>query len=71
MALIRRLRAAFGDPVLAAVVAALSLFGVAMIYSAGQLDVPDPRAAGAWKMQLVWLALSAGALLRFLPRRPS
>jgi len=66
MALIRRLRAAFGDPVLAAVVAALSLFGVAMIYSAGQLDVPDPRAAGAWKMQLVWLALSAGALLLVL-----
>ncbi|MBI4408145.1 MAG: rod shape-determining protein RodA [Gemmatimonadetes bacterium] len=63
MAVIHRLRIAFGDPVLILLVLGLSFFGVAMVYSAGQLDVPDLVVAGVWKMQLLWLALS---LLVFL-----
>ena len=57
-----RLRALIGDPPLVGLVVALTLFGVAMIYSAGQVDVPDPATAGAWKRQLVWLAVSVVAL---------
>jgi len=60
---IGRLRNLFGDPVLAVLVVGLSLFGVAMVYSAGQLDVPDPGVAGAWKMQLLWLGVSVTSLL--------
>jgi rod shape determining protein RodA len=37
---------------------ALSLFGVAMIYSAGVLNVPSPVTEGAWQRQLVWLVLA-------------
>jgi len=40
----------------------LSAYGIAMVYSAGQTDIPTIAAAGAWKRQLVWLALGiAGA----------
>lgn len=63
MALTRRLRAAFGDPALLMLVLGLSLFGVAIIYSAGQLDVPNPVSARAWRLQLFWLAISLIALL--------
>ncbi len=35
---------------------ALSGFGVAMIYSTGQLNVSSPVVDGAWIRQLVWLA---------------
>src|SRR5690606_20706609 len=37
-----------------------------MVYSAGQLDVPDPGVAGAWRMQLLWLGVSLGCLLAVL-----
>ncbi len=47
-----------GDPVLVGLALLLSLFGVAMIYSAGVLNVPSPVVGGAWRRQLVWLALS-------------
>jgi rod shape determining protein RodA len=47
-----------GDPVLVGLALGLSLFGVAMIYSAGVLNVPSPVVQGAWRRQLVWLALS-------------
>ena len=40
---------------------ALSAFGVAMIYSTSQLNVPSPIVEGAWIRQLVWLALGLGA----------
>jgi rod shape determining protein RodA len=33
----------------------LSLFGIAMIYSAGQVQVPDVVTQGAWLRQLLWL----------------
>lgn len=37
---------------------ALSGFGVAMIYSTGELNVPSPIVEGAWVRQLVWLLLA-------------
>ncbi|HEX6940138.1 MAG TPA: rod shape-determining protein RodA [Longimicrobiales bacterium] len=58
MMLIQRFRASFGDTTLLLLVLALSLFGVAMVYSAGQLDVPDPAVQGVWKKQLLFLGLS-------------
>ena len=61
--MIGRLRRLLGDPLLAALVVGLSLFGVAMVYSAGQLDVPDPTVAGAWRLQLLWLGVSIVAFL--------
>jgi rod shape determining protein RodA len=39
---------------------ALSLFGIAMIYSAGVLNVPSPVTRGAWIRQTVWLGLALG-----------
>ena len=51
----------------------LSVYGIAMVYSAGQTDVPSPYVSGAWKRQLFWffLALPAAwgvtrASLRFI-----
>jgi rod shape determining protein RodA len=39
-------------------VVALSIFGIAMIYSAGVVDVPGTRASGAWRAQVIWFCLS-------------
>jgi len=47
----------FGDPWFFAAAIALSLFGIAMIYSAGLTEIRTPVAA-AWKRQSVWLFLS-------------
>jgi rod shape determining protein RodA len=50
---------------------ALALFGLLILYSAGQTDVPILAAHGAWKRQLVWLAVGAGvgyACFRVSPR---
>lgn len=58
MALIARLRKYFGDTALLVTVVGLTLFGVAMVYSAGQLDSPDPAVLNVWKTQLVWLGLA-------------
>jgi rod shape determining protein RodA len=66
MSVIRRIRGAFGDPALVIAVIGMSLFGVAMIYSAGQVDVANAVSARAWRMQLVWLGLSLVALLVLL-----
>ncbi|HEX7118927.1 MAG TPA: rod shape-determining protein RodA [Longimicrobiales bacterium] len=63
MTLIRRLRSTFGDPTLLLLILGLSLFGVAMVFSAGQLDVPDPAVQGAWKKQLLFLGLSFAAFV--------
>ncbi len=46
------------DPPLFALALSLSLFGVAMIYSAGVLNVPSPIVQGAWVRQFVWLLIS-------------
>jgi rod shape determining protein RodA len=63
MSLVARLRGWIGDPALIMTVLALSGLGVAMIYSAGQLDAPDAVVPGIWKQQLTWLGLSMVALL--------
>jgi len=46
-----------GDPIILALALALAFFGVAMIYSAGELDVPS-AVTGIWKKQALWLALA-------------
>lgn len=46
------------DPGLVLALLGLSLFGIAMIYSAGVLNIPSPVTAGAWLRQSVWLALA-------------
>lgn len=58
MRLMHRIRSSLGDSPLLFTVLALTLFGTAMIYSAGRLDVPDPGVTRAWKMQLAWLGIS-------------
>jgi rod shape determining protein RodA len=58
MSFAQKVRSFFGDPVLLACVLAMSLFGAAMIYSAGQLDVPDSAVTGVWRQQLLWIAIS-------------
>jgi rod shape determining protein RodA len=63
MALSERLRAWLGDPVLIFTVVTLSLFGVAMIYSAGQLEQPDRVVERAWRMQFMWLGISLVILI--------
>lgn len=63
MKFIESYRRAFGDPMLAFVVIVMSLFGVAMVFSAGQLDVPDPRVSGLWRTQLMWVGVSLVGLL--------
>ena len=57
MALIKRIRSIFGDPALAVAVLALTAFGIAMIKSAGQVDVPGGPAS-AWRQQIMWLIIS-------------
>ncbi len=62
MGLKERIRSLFGDPGLVLAVLSMSLLGVAMIYSAGQLDVPDRGLVGLWRAQLTWLGISLVAL---------
>ena len=57
MSRIKRLTA---DPVLIGTALALSLYGVAMVYSAGQTDVLG-AAANAWRLQLQWVVLGISA----------
>jgi len=66
MPFLQRIRASFGDAPLLFTVLGLTLFGAAMIYSAGQLDVPDPGVTRAWKMQLAWLGVSLVTFLLVL-----
>ena len=49
-------RKTLADYPLAITAIALSLFGVAIVYSAGQTDVPT-YVAPLWKSQLMWLSL--------------
>lgn len=59
--MMRHLRTWAGDLPLVAGVLALCGFGVAMIYSAGVLNVPSPVTQDIWQRQLVWLVLALGA----------
>jgi rod shape determining protein RodA len=63
MAFLTRLRSWFGDPALMLTVLGLTALGVAMIYSAGQVDAPNPVVEGVWKMQFVWLGIALVTLL--------
>lgn len=59
-----------GDPPLLATAVLLALLGVAMIYSAGQVEVPS-AATGAWLRQLLWLGIALGGfavVVRVPPR---
>jgi rod shape determining protein RodA len=47
-----------GDPQLFLLVVALAFFGIAMVYSAGVLDVPSTIVAGLWRQQLLWFVLA-------------
>ncbi|HEX8245242.1 MAG TPA: rod shape-determining protein RodA [Longimicrobium sp.] len=58
-----------GDPVLFALVVGLAMFGIAMIYSAGVLDVPDKSVIGAWRQQLIWFVLAL-MIVPFILRVP-
>ena len=59
------------DTPLVVAIMGLSLFGIAMIYSAGQVHVPNPVTAEAWLRQSVWfvLALVAFTVLSRIPLR--
>jgi len=60
-----------GDPPVVFGVLALSLFGVAMIYSAGVLNDPSPVTQNIWIRQAMWLvlALVAFTILSRIPLR--
>ncbi len=58
------------DAPLAIVIALLTLYGILILYSSGQTDVPT-AAAHLWSRQLIWLALSVVAailVMRVSPR---
>lgn len=57
------------DRSLVMVLAILILFGLLVLYSAGQTDVPSFAATGAWRRQIVWLV--GGAVLAWLAFRIS
>jgi len=57
------------DRPLLLVVGALLVFGLVILYSAGQTDVPNFAAAGAWRRQLFWLG--AGAVAAWIAFRVS
>jgi cell division protein FtsW (lipid II flippase) len=52
-------RAIVPDYKLLAAAAGLSLFGIAMVYSAGQTDTPT-AVASAYKSQILWLLIGLG-----------
>jgi len=59
------------DRPLVLVVALLAIMGVVILYSAGQTDVPNFAAAGAWRRQLFWMAagvVAAAVAFRISPR---
>ncbi|MDH3270103.1 MAG: rod shape-determining protein RodA [Gemmatimonadota bacterium] len=59
------------DTPLVVSIIALSLFGIAMIYSAGQVHVPNPVTAEAWIRQSLWfgLALVSFSIISRVPLR--
>ncbi|MEZ4414240.1 MAG: rod shape-determining protein RodA [Gemmatimonadota bacterium] len=60
-----------GDPAMVIGLFAISAFGIAMIYSAGVLNIPSPVVQGAWIRQAVWfgLALVVFTAVRRIPAR--
>ena len=47
-----------GDPALVLAVMLMTGFGIAMIYSAGVLNIPSPVTEGAWIRQTRWFAIA-------------
>jgi rod shape determining protein RodA len=47
-----------GDLPLVGLCLGLSILGIAMIYSAGVLNVPSPVVEGAWRRQLMWFGVA-------------
>jgi rod shape determining protein RodA len=64
--LFRRFRILLADPLLALLVVALSVFGVAMVYSAGAVEIARDPAIGAWRRQALWVAVSIATALVLL-----
>jgi len=52
-----------GDPALFLVALIMTSFGIAMIYSAGVLNIPSPITEGAWILQIQWAAISLVAFV--------
>lgn len=46
------------DPPLVLAILGLTVFGIAMIYSAGVIHIPNPVTSGAWVRQSVWFVLA-------------
>ena len=57
------IRRTIADYPLAMIALLLTAFGVAVVYSAGQTEIPDAALQGAWLRQLTWLALGLVAFL--------
>ena len=53
-------RRRIADPTLVALAFVLTMFGIAMVYSAGQTDVPTPVAT-LYRQQIIWFCLGLGA----------
>ncbi len=52
-----------GDPALFLSVLLMTAFGVAMIYSAGVLNIPSPITENAWIRQIQWAAIALAAFV--------
>ena len=52
-----------GDPALFLAALVMTSFGIAMIYSAGVLNIPSPITEGAWILQVQWTAISLVAFV--------
>jgi rod shape determining protein RodA len=57
------IRRAVADYPLAMVALLLTAFGIAVVYSAGQTEVPNAAVQNAWIRQLTWLAVGMTAFL--------
>jgi len=57
------IRKAIPDFPLAMIALLLTAFGIAVVYSAGQTDVPNAAVQAAWTRQLTWLGLGLVAFL--------
>lgn len=57
------IRKAVADYPLALLALLLTAFGIAVVYSAGQTDVPVAAVQGAWLRQVTWLGLGLAAFL--------
>ena len=57
------------DPPLVVAILGLTVFGIAMIYSAGVVHIPNPITSGAWIRQTAWFVVALVAF-SFLSRVP-